>query len=244
MATKKKNYYAVAKGRKPGIYEIWDGADGAKAQVFSFPGARYKGHYTLGEAEEWLRDNSGSSCFEAVKKGSGKQNDPVPADADDSESVVIYTDGGCSGNPGPGGYGAVILKDGQRKELSGGYRLTTNNRMEMMACIRALESLENDCRVKLYSDSSYVVNGIMKGWAEKWRKNGWIRSGLEKAQNVDLWSKLLDLCEMTAVEFIWVKGHAGTPENECCDRIAVASAAKTGLPSDENYEAGKTKDPE
>ncbi len=238
MASKKKNYYAVARGRKPGIYQSWEGADGAKAQVFSFPGALYKGHYTLEEAEEWLQKNSDTGNSTGSQKLSKAQ-----AAVEDDQKVIIYTDGGCSGNPGPGGYGAVILFNGHRKELSGGYRLTTNNRMEMIACIKAIESLEPGCDVRLYSDSSYVVNGITRGWAGKWRKNGWIRSGSEKAQNVDLWSKLLVLCEKIDVEFVWVKGHAGTPENECCDRLAVAAASKSGLPVDEAYEKGATQSP-
>ncbi len=236
MASKKKNYYAVANGRKPGIYRNWDGDDGAKAQVFSFPGAVYKGHSTLYEAEEWLQENRGTDNSSGSQKLS-----KTPAAVDDREKVIIYTDGGCSGNPGPGGYGAVILHHGHRKELSGGYRLTTNNRMEMIACIKAIESLEPGCGVRLYSDSSYVVNGITKGWAVKWRKNGWIRSGSEKAQNIDLWSKLLELCENRDIEFVWVKGHAETPENECCDRLAAAAAAKRGLSVDEAYEKGETR---
>ena len=238
MVAKKKKYYSVARGRNPGIYQSWDGIGAAKEQVFSFPGALYKGHYTLEEAEEWLQENSGTGNFADSQKGSKTQ-----AGVDDGEKVIIYTDGGCSGNPGPGGYGAVILHNGHRKELSGGYRLTTNNRMEMLACIKAIESLEPGCGVRLYSDSSYVVNGITKGWAGKWRKNGWIRSGSEKAQNVDLWSKLLVLCERIAVEFVWVKGHAGTPENERCDRLAVAASSKSGLPIDEAYEKGATQSP-
>jgi ribonuclease HI len=236
MSAKKKKYYAVARGRKPGIYQSWEGIGAAKEQVLSFPGARYKGHYTLEEAEAWLQENSGTGLPADSQKGSKAQ-----AVVDDSEKVIIYTDGGCSGNPGPGGYGAVILNNGQRKELSGGYRLTTNNRMEMLACIKAIESLETGCGVRLYSDSSYVVNGITKGWAVKWRKNGWIRSGSEKAQNIDLWSKLLVLCEKIDIEFVWVKGHAGTPENECCDRLAVAASSKSGLPIDEAYEKGTTQ---
>ena len=243
MASKKKNYYAVAKGRKPGIYKQWEGEDGAKAQVFSFPGATYKGHYTLAEAEEWIAQNK-EGCTASSKERKTVNSGAVPdVGADDSGKVIIYTDGGCSGNPGPGGYGAVILNNGHRKELSGGYRLTTNNRMEMIACIKAIESLEPGCGVRLYSDSSYVVNGITKGWAVKWRKNGWVRSGSEKAQNVDLWSKLLVLCEKIDVEFLWVKGHAGTPENERCDRLAVSAAAKSGLPVDEAYEKGATQSP-
>ncbi len=242
MAAKKKNYYAVAKGRKPGIYERWDGADGAKAQVMSFPGATYKGHYTLAEAEGWMSQNRNSVRVKPKKNKSVKPDDAGHLNIDCSGKVVVYTDGGCSGNPGPGGYAAVILKEGQREEISGGYRLTTNNRMEMMACIKALESLDNGCPVILYSDSSYVVNGITKGWAKKWQKNGWIRSGSEKAQNVDLWSKFLDVCERVDVQFIWVKGHAGTKENERCDCLAVEAAAKSGLPIDEAYETGKTKE--
>ena len=238
MVTKKKNYYAVARGRKRGIYSNWEGDDGAKAQVFSFPGALYKGHYTLYEAEEWLQEHLGTGNSSVSQKSSKAQSA-----VDDLGKIIIYTDGGCSGNPGPGGYGAVILCNGHRKELSGGYRLTTNNRMEMIACIKAIESIEPGCGVRLYSDSSYVVNGITKGWAVKWRKNGWIRNGSEKAQNIDLWSKLLELCENRDIEFIWVKGHAETPENECCDRLAVASAAKSGLPVDEAYENGSTQRP-
>lgn len=242
MASKKKNYYAVAKGRKPGIYKQWEGEDGAKAQVFSFPGATYKGHYTLAEAEEWIAQNK-EGYTTASSKEKKTFNSVAVSDegADDSEKIIIYTDGGCSGNPGPGGYGAVILQNGRRKELSGGYRLTTNNRMEMIACIKAIECLEPGCVARLYSDSSYVVNGITKGWAVKWRKNGWVRSGSEKAQNIDLWSKLLELCEKIDVEFVWVKGHAGTPENERCDRLAVTASAKSGLPVDEVYEKGATQ---
>jgi ribonuclease HI len=209
--------------------------------VISFPGATYKGHYTLQEAEEWISQSCNAVRVKSKKNKTLKPNDARHLNIDCSGKVVVYTDGGCSGNPGPGGYGAVVLKEGQRKELSGGYRLTTNNRMEMMACIRALESLDRDCPVILYSDSSYVVNGITKGWAEKWRKKGWIRTGSEKAENVDLWSKLLGVCEQLEVEFVWVKGHAGTPENERCDCLAVEASAKTGLPVDEAYENGTTQ---
>jgi len=240
MTLKKKKYYAVVKGRKTGIYENWEGPDGARAQVISFPGAVYKGHHTRAEAEEWIAQNK--EGYAAVPKEKKTVNSRAVSDADDSGKVIVYTDGGCSGNPGPGGYGAVILKDGKREELSGGFRRTTNNRMELLACIFALERLKGDIPVRLYSDSSYVVNGITKGWAKKWQKNGWFRTGSEKAENVDLWSRLLDLCDRFAVEFVWVKGHAGTPENERCDRLAVAAAAKSGLPADEAYEQGRTKE--
>lgn len=155
---------------------------------------------------------------------------------DDLKQVVIYTDGACSGNPGPGGYGAVLLYNGHRKELSGGFRLTTNNRMEMLAAIEALRSLKDRCAVKLHSDSQYVINAIEKGWAAKWKANGWMRNKKDKAVNPDLWQQLLDLCKQHKVEFIWVRGHSGNVENERCDVLAVAAAQQRNLPADEVYE--------
>ena len=137
-------------------------------------------------------------------------------------TIIIYTDGAYSGNPGPGGYGTVLKSNQHRKELSGGFKLTTNNRMEMLACIIGLESLKNEnSSVKMYSDSKYVVDSINKGWAKKWRANGWKRNKKEMAKNPDLWARMLDLLEKQNVEFIWVKGHAGNPENERCDELAV-----------------------
>ena len=141
--------------------------------------------------------------------------------------VDIYTDGACLGNPGPGGYGAVLLDGGHRKELSGGFRLTTNNRMEIMAVIKGLEELQEPCSVSLYSDSQYVVNAISKGWAKRWKANGWKRNSKgEKALNPDLWDKMLDLCGKHEVTFKWVKGHSGNKENERCDSLAVGSALR------------------
>ncbi|HEX9004792.1 MAG TPA: ribonuclease HI [Blastocatellia bacterium] len=154
----------------------------------------------------------------------------------DLKQVVIYTDGACSGNPGPGGYGAVLLYNGHRKELSGGFRLTTNNRMEMLAVIEALRSLKDRCAVKLHSDSQYVINAIEKGWAAKWKANGWMRNKKDKAVNPDLWQQLLDLCKQHKVEFIWVRGHSGNVENERCDVLAVAASQQRNLPADEVYE--------
>ncbi len=152
------------------------------------------------------------------------------------KQVTIYTDGGALGNPGPGGYGAVLIHGEHRKEFSGGFRLTTNNRMELTACIVGLKALKYECSVTLYSDSKYVVDGISKGWAKRWKSNGWMRNRKEEALNADLWAELLDLSDMHNVEFLWVKGHAGIPENECCDRLATSSAAKKGLPPDKGYE--------
>ena len=151
------------------------------------------------------------------------------------ESVTIYTDGACIGNPGPGGYGVVLLHQGDRQELSAGYRLTTNNRMEMMAAIAALEALSNPSVVTLYSDSQYLINAMEKGWAKKWQANGWKRNAKEMAKNPDLWERLLKLSKEHKVKFIWVRGHSGNTENEKCDRLAVAAARQSNLLSDDGY---------
>ena len=152
------------------------------------------------------------------------------------KTVTIYTDGACSGNPGAGGYGVVMLYGSARKELSGGYYKTTNNRMEALAVIKGLEALKEPCNIKLYSDSKYVVDSIEKGWVKKWRSQGWMRNNKEKASNVDLWERLLELLEIHNVSFIWVKGHAANPENERCDQLARAAIQKNTLEYDENYE--------
>ena len=135
--------------------------------------------------------------------------------------VEIYTDGACSGNPGPGGWGAVLVYGQHEKELSGGDRNTTNNRMELTAVIEALRILKEPCAVTLTTDSRYVVDGITKGWARSWKRNGWIKSDRKPALNAELWDALLGLLDVHQVEFVWVKGHAGHPYNERCDRLAV-----------------------
>lgn len=150
--------------------------------------------------------------------------------------VTIYTDGACTGNPGPGGYGVVLVSGERRCELSGGYRQTTNNRMEMMAAIVGLESLKRRCRVTLVSDSRYLIDALSLGWAVRWRAQGWRRNKREAALNRDLWARLLDLCARHELRFEWVRGHAGHPENERCDRLAVAAAGRRDLPVDEGYE--------
>ncbi len=154
------------------------------------------------------------------------------------KQVTIYTDGACKGNPGPGGYGVVMLHEGHRRELSGGFRRTTNNRMEILAVVEGLSALRLKCEVSLYTDSQYVSNAINQGWAKRWRKNGWKRNKTEKAVNPDLWQRLLDLCEKHEVQFHWVRGHAGNPENERCDQLAVAAASQPNLPPDRGYDAG------
>lgn len=141
-------------------------------------------------------------------------------------NVTIYTDGACSGNPGPGGYGAILMYGQHKKELSGGDPNTTNNRMELMGVITALKALNRPCQVDLYTDSQYVVNAIEKGWAKKWQANGWMRNKKDKSLNPDLWQSLLDLLEIHQVTFHWVKGHAENPYNNRCDELAVAESHK------------------
>lgn len=137
------------------------------------------------------------------------------------KDVQIFTDGACSGNPGAGGWGAILRYGKFERELSGGEPSTTNNRMELSAVIAALAALKEPCHVTLTTDSKYVVDSITKGWVYSWKKKGWIKSDKKPALNVDLWEQLLPLLEKHNVDFVWVKGHAGHPENERCDRLAV-----------------------
>lgn len=141
--------------------------------------------------------------------------------------VTIYTDGACSGNPGPGGYGVVLQSGKFEKEISGGEPSTTNNRMELMAVIVGLKALKRPCNVTLYSDSQYVVNMVKLGWMQKWKRNGWMRNKSEPAKNVDLLKELDELLQVHKVEMIWVKGHADNPYNNRCDELAV-NAYKSG----------------
>lgn len=139
----------------------------------------------------------------------------------DKKTVYIFSDGACSGNPGPGGYGVILRCDGREKEISGGEHETTNNRMELMGVITGLEALKYPCRVIVQTDSKYVVDAVEKGWARSWRSKGWIKSDKKPALNSDLWARLLDLLDVHEVTFAWIKGHAGHAENERCDRLAV-----------------------
>ena len=142
------------------------------------------------------------------------------------KSVELFTDGSCSGNPGPGGWGAIVRYGQHEKELSGGDAHTNNNRMGLSAVIPGLEALKEPCAVTLTSDSKYVCDAITKGWARSWKKNGWRKSDKSPALNADLWERLLALLDVHSVTVVWVKGHAGHPENERCDRLAVAQTAK------------------
>ncbi len=142
------------------------------------------------------------------------------------KNVEIFTDGACKGNPGPGGWGAILRYKNHEKELSGGNADTTNNRMEMTAVIEAFILLKEPCNVTLYSDSQYVCNGLKLGWAKKWKSNNWMRNKKEPALNPDLWDELLNLYDKHNVTIVWVKGHAGHPENERCDTLAVNAINK------------------
>lgn len=150
--------------------------------------------------------------------------------------VTIYTDGGCQGNPGPGGYGVVLLHGARRKELSGGYRFTTNNRMELMAAIAGLRALKTRCIVTLRSDSAYLVNSMIGRLPERWAKNGWKDSKKKPVLNRDLWEKLVTACARHQVQFVRVRGHAGDLENERCDRLAADAAKQGDLAVDWDYE--------
>ena len=158
---------------------------------------------------------------------------------DPDSAVLAFTDGAALGNPGPGGYGVLLKYRGVPKELFQGYRYTTNNRMELLGAIVALETIERRSRVMLATDSRYVVDAITKGWAEKWRSNGWRRGKRGMAKNPDLWARLLDAISRHDVTFKWVPGHSGHPENERCDYLANEAALGDELLVDEEYEKGR-----
>ncbi|WP_035237594.1 ribonuclease HI [Desulfobacter vibrioformis] len=229
-------FYAVARGRKTGIFTSWPEAE---RQVKGFAGARFKSFKTEQDALAFLADPCDTTyrsstkdidCTPKKKKSGGHQ----PANYEYPENaVMVYTDGGAIGNPGPGGYG-VVFETGET--FSGGFNLTTNNRMELLAVIVALEALEGETRpICLHSDSRYVVNGITKNWAKAWKSRGWKKSDGKPAMNPDLWQRLLDLLPGLDIRFIWVKGHAGNPLNEACDHLANSTARMPGLPDDTGY---------
>jgi len=250
----KQKQYAVVRGVKPGVYDAWFGAKGAEVQIKGFAGALYKSFPSRAEAEAWFAEMSGrpspgqqsmALAFDPQQiiekngtqraKPAAKKEHREHLSGASSEKNIIFSDGGCSKNPGPGGYGVVMMLGGKRKELSGGFARTTNNRMELTACIVGLEALEGPCSITVCSDSQYVVNGIMKGWAKRWKSNNWMRNRDEAAENSDLWSRLLDLCEKHDVRFEWVRGHSGHPENERCDELAVEMTHRANLPPDHGY---------
>ncbi len=152
------------------------------------------------------------------------------------QAVTIYSDGACLGNPGRGGYGTVLLAGKHRKELSVGYRLTTNNRMELLGAIAGLEALTRPCKVTLWSDSQYVVKAMADGWLDNWQKRGWRTAGKKPVKNQDLWQRMLKALGEHEVDWRWVRGHTGDVENERCDQLAVAAANSVALLEDEGFE--------
>lgn len=227
---KGKKYYSVAVGRKPGIYESWSEAE---AQVKGFGGAKFKGFPTRKEARDWLENPVYKTRVNNRRK---RKAATVHVDDIENGTIHIYTDGGAINNPGPGGYGVVILDGESQREMSGGFKLTTNNRMELTACIVGLEHLGQEHRpITLFSDSSYVVNAINKGWVNKWRQNNWKKADGNRAVNQDLWVRLLNCIEDLDITFKWVKGHSGHPLNELCDQLAVAAAKGSNLLVDKGY---------
>jgi ribonuclease HI len=154
--------------------------------------------------------------------------------------VTLFTDGACLGNPGPGGYGAILACNGHRREVSGGFRRTTNNRMELTAVLEGLAALKRPCRVRIVSDSQYVIRAMTLGWAARWSRNGWMRTRRDAVENADLWRRLLDALRPCVATFEWVRGHAGHPENERADVLATTAARGKDLPPDEAFESGAT----
>ncbi|GFM32672.1 ribonuclease H [Desulfovibrio subterraneus] len=153
------------------------------------------------------------------------------------KQVQIFTDGSCLGNPGPGGWGTILRCNGTEKELSGGFSLTTNNRMEILAVLEGLSALTEECKVDLYTDSQYVRNAVEKKWLVNWQKNGWKTAGKQPVKNRDLWERLVPMLKKHTVQFHWVRGHSGHPENERCDVLARTEAGRKGQPADPGHEA-------
>lgn len=230
-------FYVVKKGRKPGIYSTWEEC---QAQVSGFAGAAFKAFATRKDAQAYLRGEepaefAQSALFEIEAFQPQKAAEPEPEEG--LEKVRLFSDGGAIGNPGPGGYGVVLEWEGRRREVSAGYRLTTNNRMELLGVINGLEQIKERAAVRVFTDSSYIVNAMRTGAARRWRQANWKRKdGL--VPNADLWERLLALAEGHHLTFEWVPGHSGIPQNERCDRLAQAAARGKDLLVDSGYESG------
>lgn len=184
---------------------------------------RSEGDGRVGETGSAVRQSSRQAAGGCGRVGDGRKH------------VVIYTDGGAKPNPGRGGYGAVLIHGNHRRELSGGYLRTTNNRMEILAAIRALEALKVPCVVSLHTDSQYVAKAMSLGWVKRWQRNNWMRNRDERAKNADLWARLVALCARHEVTFAWVRGHAGHPENDRCDALAAKARRAADLPVDPGF---------
>jgi len=237
-----KKVYAVYQGHQPGIFDSWEAAS---LQVKGYKGALYKSFPSQESAIEWLREcilgakepvsqNLVNLVKSQIDKGLIISNSSL---SNPDGKIVIHTDGGASPNPGVGGYGVVMQKGTRRKELSAGYVLTTNNRMEMMAVIVALKALNEPSEVEVHTDSKYVVDSITKRWVYGWKKRGWKKSDGKRPENVDLWQELLVLVKKHEVDFRWVKGHAGNIENERCDTLVGEARKMDNLLVDTGYKS-------
>ncbi len=253
------DFYAVKKGRVPGIYKTWAECE---AQVKGFAGAIFKGFRSRAEAKIFLAQDIGEQPHRATRaerkqlpasrreSDRAEEREQISRSArnaenrnDDAGRVIIYTDGSSVGNPGRGGYAAVMLFDGHRKEIAGGFRLTTNNRMEMMAAIVGLGMLKRSCAVTVYTDSKYLRDAMMHGWVTRWLENGWRTREDTPVANQDLWMQLWEQAQKHDVQFEWVRGHAGNAENERCDELATSMSARDDLPPDAGYEDGLMGEP-
>jgi ribonuclease HI len=249
MSKRPYDFYAVKKGRAPGIYKTWAEYE---AQVKGFADAIYKGFRTRADAKKFLAQEIEEQPHRATRaereqlQMSRREWDRAEERAeisrsarnDDAGRVMIYTDGSAIRNPGPGGYAAVMLYGARRKEVCNGFRLTTNNRMELMAALVGLEMLRRKCAVTIYTDSKYLRDAMMNGWLTRWLKNGWRTRDGTPVANMDLWTRLWAQTQKHDVKFEWVRGHAGNAENERCDELATQMAARDDLPPDEGYETG------
>ena len=237
-----KKVYAIFQGHEPGIYGSWETAS---HQVKGFKGAKYKSFPREIEAIEWLREcvlNAkepvAQPLIDLIKNHLEKGSiGSKPTMADPNGEIIIHTDGGASPNPGVGGYGVVLQKGTRRKELSAGYQLTTNNRMEMMGVIVALQALNESSKVVLHTDSKYIVDSVTKRWVYGWKKRGWKKSDGKRPENVDLWEVLIALLKDHKVDFRWVKGHAGNIENERCDALVAEARSHNNLLVDTGYKS-------
>jgi len=253
-------FYAVKKGRAPGIYKTWVECE---AQVKGFAGAIFKGFRSRAEAKKFIEQASGEPPPRATRTEriklpvsrraaalakeraaiSRSARNDQDAQSDAVNRVIIYTDGSSVGNPGPGGYAAVLLNGGSRQEVSGGFRLTTNNRMEMTAALAGLGLLKRRSAVTIYTDSKYLRDALTNGWVARWLKNGWRTRADTSVANKDLWLQLWEQTQKHDVKFEWVRGHAGNVENERCDELATSMSARDDLPPDAGYEDGLMGEP-
>jgi len=229
--------YAVKKGRKPGLYDTWEEC---QAQVAGFAGAAFKAFAYRKDALAYLRGETPAEFSQPalldVEPEPVRKASPAAEPEPGLKTVRLYSDGGAIHNPGPGGYGVVLEWEGRRRELSGGYRLTTNNRMELLGVIRGLEELKERAAVQVFTDSSYIVNAMRTGAAQRWRQASWKRKD-GPVPNADLWERLLELAAGHFITFEWVPGHSGIPQNERCDRLAQAAARGSDLLDDSGFEA-------